>query len=224
MMRSVHLHGSLKKQFGPSHRFDVSTAAEALRALSCAFPGDFVTALQAGSYKIIRGDKRSGMALDIDLVPRFQLGNADLHIMPVPAGAANGKGVAKAIVGTALIGSAIFFFGGTLAAPIAGLSQVPLLGSAGITWGNIAMVGLGLTLSGASTLLAKPESANESSKSEQSFTINGPNNGAQQGAAVPLIFGEVITGSQTVSFDADIEDIGAYAGQTASLGDSVQVY
>jgi predicted phage tail protein len=42
MLRTIHLHGALKKQFGPSFRFDVATAGEALRALNCAFPGKFV--------------------------------------------------------------------------------------------------------------------------------------------------------------------------------------
>jgi predicted phage tail protein len=222
MLRTIHLHGRLKKQFGPKHRFDVGTAAEALRALNCAFPGDFVTALQTGSYKLVRGDKRSGMNLDIDLTCKLQLGGADLHIMPAPEGAANSKGVAKAIVGSVLIGGAIFFSGGGLAAPVAGLSQLPLVGSS-MTWGNIALVGLGLTLSGASSLLTKTDSSASDSKSEESFSINGPDNVARQGSAISLIYGEVVSGITTISFDADIEDIGAYQGQTASMGASVQV-
>jgi predicted phage tail protein len=224
MMRTIHLHGRLKKQFGPKHRFDVGTAAEALRALNCAFPGDFVTALQSGSYKLVRGDKRTGMALDIDLVCKFQLGAADLHVMPAPEGAGNAKGVAKAIVGTVLVGSAIFFSGGSLAAPMAGLSsQAFAIGGMSVTWGNIALVGLGLALSGASSLLAKTDSSASDSKNEESYSINGPDNVARQGSAISLIYGEVITGIVTVSFDADIEDIGAYSGQTASMGSGVEV-
>ncbi|MEH2517542.1 putative phage tail protein [Bradyrhizobium sp. AZCC 1610] len=224
MLRSIHLHGHLKKQFGAKHRFDVRTAAEALRALNCAFPGDFVTALQTGSYKLVRGDKRSGMHLDLDLVNTFKLGIADLHLIPVAAGASNSKGIAKTIIGTALIGTAIFMSGGTLAAPLAGMGGVafPVAGMS-VTWGNIALLGLGVALSGVSTMLAGNTNKPEEQKNEDSFTINGPSNGARQGMAIPLIYGEVITGSVTVSFDADIEDIGAYQGVTGSMGDGVQV-
>ncbi|MET4217841.1 putative phage tail protein [Bradyrhizobium sp. LB14.3] len=78
MLRTVHLHGKLGKEFGQSHRFDVATAGEALRALNCAFPGRFVKALEDGYYKVVRGDKRNGMQLDLELVNGFNLGIADL--------------------------------------------------------------------------------------------------------------------------------------------------
>jgi predicted phage tail protein len=155
MMRTIHLHGKLKKQFGAKHRFDVATAAEALRALNCNYPGEFVRALQDGCFRVVRGDHRTGMPLSIDLVNDLKLGRADLHIVPVALGAANGKGATKVILGAALIGGAIFMSGGTLAAPLSMMGQ-PAIAGIGVTWGNIAAVGLGLTLAGASTLLAKP--------------------------------------------------------------------
>ena len=218
MLRTIHLHGKLKKQFGPQHRFDVRTAGEALRALNCAFPGDFVGALQTGSYKLVRGDKRAGMILaDIDLVNEFGLGGADLHMIPVAAGAGNGKGIGKAILGTVLIGAAIFMSGGTLAAPLAtsGLAS-------GITWGNIAVVGLGMALSGVSSLMSNPDKA--APPKTDSFSISGPTNMAGQGSAIQLIYGECIVAPVCISFDADIEDIGAYGGATSSLGFSIQPY
>jgi predicted phage tail protein len=208
MMRTVHLHGRLKKQFGASHRFEVATAGEALRALNCAFPGAFVKALQTGSYQVVRGDRHSGMRLDLELVSALNLGMADLHLIPAAIGAANGKGVAKTILGAALIGGAIFMSGGTLAAPLTiGSFAVP-----GMTWGSIAAVGLGLALAGASTLLSKPADATAST---DSYNLNGPSNGGKQGDAIQLIYGQVRVGSVNVSFDADIEDFNAYDGIAA---------
>jgi predicted phage tail protein len=209
MMRTIHLHGSLKKQFGAKHRFDVATAAEALRALNCNFPGDFVGALQNKCFRVVRGDPRTGMPLDIDLINDLKLGAADLHILPVAMGAASGKGgTTKVVLGAALIGGAIFLSGGTLAAPLSMMSQ-PAIAGVGVTWGNIAAVGLGLTLAGASTLLAKTDSASDTPRDE-SFSRVGPKQTATQGSAIPLIYGEVITSPVPVSIDADIEDIGAY--------------
>lgn len=220
MMRTVHLHGHLKKTFGPAFKFDVRTAGEALRALNCAFPGKFVGALETGSYKIIRGDKRNGTAFDLDLVNSFNLGRADLHIIPVAKGASSGKGVAKTILGVALIGGAIFMSGGTLAAPLSQLGTAVSIGgtSLGFTWGSIAAVGLGLTLAGASTLMSNPA---KSTDQTESYAINGPTNTGQQGSAIPLVYGECIVGSIGVSFDADIEDIGAYQGVNDPLFDGV---
>lgn len=101
-MKNVYLYGSLKSQFGEMFRFDVATAAEAIRALNCAFPQRFITALREGSYNIIRGRRRGGMHLDIDLLSSLKLGNADLHIVPVAKGSGKGGGAAKAIQGVAV--------------------------------------------------------------------------------------------------------------------------
>ena len=209
MIRTIHLHGHLKKQFGPKHRFAVATAGEALRALNCAFPGRFVAALREGSYKIVRGDRRNGLALDLDLVNSFNLGLADLHIIPMVSGSSSGrgKGATKPIIGAALIGGAIFMSGGTLAAPLTlGSLSVP-----GISWGTVAALGLGIALQGVATLMSKPTSI-EDAKDDSSFNLNGASNTGNQGDAIQLIYGRTMVGSVNVSFDNDIEDIGAYQG------------
>lgn len=216
MLRTVHLHGSLKKEFGPSFRFDVATAGEALRALNCAFPGKFVAALKEGQFKLVRGDKRSGMQLDLDLVCSLKLGLADLHLMPVAKGAsASGKGTTKVVLGAALVGGAIFLSGGTLAAPLAGMSGAIVPGI-GITWGNIAAAGLAVTLAGASTLLSQPAAAHTNHSSADINTGNIGNSG-KQGDAIQLIYGEVLTGSVPVSVSSEVEDIDVYANQQGSI-------
>lgn len=217
MMRTIHLHGHLKKKFGASHRFEVDTAAEGLRALNCAFPGEFIAALKQGAYRIVRGDRNTGMLLDLNLVNEFRLGRADFHIIPVAQGAANGsgKGTAKVILGGALIGGAIFMSGGTLATPLGGI-----LASTGATWGNIAAVGLAVSLSGASTLLAKADTSTpENTKADDhSFMLNGPGAVGKQGSAIPLIYGRCMVTPVPITIDADIEDIGAYQGAVGVLG------
>ncbi|WP_407192533.1 hypothetical protein [Bradyrhizobium sp. STM 3566] len=217
MLRTVHLHGKLGKDFGAAHRFEVATAAEALRALNCAFPGRFVKAIEQGAYKIVRGDKRHGMQLDLDLVNGFNLGLADLHIIPVAKGAASNtaKGTTKVVLGAALVGGAIFLSGGMLATPIGALSGVPLLG--GTTYGTVAALGLGLALSGASTLLSKP--AAEEAQASSVLSVNGGNigNSGRQGDAMPLIYGECLVGSTPVSVWSDIEDIDVYADNNGSI-------
>jgi predicted phage tail protein len=217
MMRNIHLHGSLKKEFGASYRFDVATAAEALRALNCAFPGKFIAALQNGSFRLVRGAKNTGMSLDMGLITDLKLGSADLHLIPVAKGAAmsqTAKGTTKVVLGAALIGGAIFMSGGTLAAPLSMMGNVAIPGL-GVTWGNIALIGLGLTIGGAATLLSKPSVSTASNGTN----VNNGNigNSGQQGDAVPLIYGEVLTGSVPISAASDVEDIDVYANSAGSI-------
>ncbi|WP_439374933.1 hypothetical protein [Bradyrhizobium sp. DASA03120] len=217
MLRTVHLHGRLGKEFGQSHRFDVMTAGEAMRALNCAFPGRFVKALEQGYYKIVRGDKRNGMQLDLDLVNQLKLGVADLHIIPVAKGAASNtaKGTTKVVLGAALVGGAIFLSGGMLATPIGALSGAPLLG--GTSYGTVAAIGLGLALAGASTLLTKP--AGQPTQASNGLSVNGGNigNSGKQGDAIPLIYGEVMVGSTPIEAWTDVEDINVYAQNAGSI-------
>lgn len=215
MLRVVHLHGRLGKDFGKSHRFDVATAGEALRALNCAFPGRFVKAIEEGYYKIVRGDKRNGMQLDLELVTQFNLGAADLHIIPVAKGAAmsqTAKGTTKVVLGAALVGGAIFMSGGLLATPLAASGIL-----SGTTYGTVAAIGLGLALSGASTLLTKP--AGQETQASNALSVNGGNigNSGRQGDAIPLIYGEVMVGSTPVEVWSDVEDINVYADNAGSI-------
>lgn len=219
MLRTIHLYGHLKKEFGPSFRFDVATAGEALRALNCAFPVKFVEALQNHSFKLVRGDKRSGMQLDMENILGLQLGSGDLHLMPIAKGASSSsKGTTKVVLGAALIGGAIFFSGGTLAAPLAGMTDAVLPGMIGVTYGNMAMIGLGLTLAGASTLLTKPVDNKPADQSSAALSGGGNiGNSGKQGDAVQLIYGEVLTGSTPISVSSDVEDIDVYADQQGSI-------
>jgi predicted phage tail protein len=92
---------------------------------------------------------------------------------------------------------------------------VPGLGALNITWGNIAMIGLGLTLAGAASVLSKPDAQSSSGKDDSSFTLSGPSNTNEQGNPVQLVYGgPIIVGTQPISVGYDIEDY--HAGKPAS--------
>jgi predicted phage tail protein len=206
MIRTIHLHGKLKEIFGAEHRLDVATAGEALRALNTNYP-QFANELREGYYQIIRGRQQDGMAIELDFINSFKLGSADLHVIPVAEGAKSGHGTVKLVAGVALVGAAVFLSGGTLAAPLGGLGgAIPGIGTlipgVTMTWGNLAVLGLGLTLAGAASMLSKPPATEQSSRS---FTFSGPVNTNAQGDAIPVIYGQVICGSQPISSGFDIE-------------------
>lgn len=192
-MREVVLHGRLKKQFGGPFRLDVATAGEALRLLNVNFDG-FGKAMSEGSYQVVCGDLKTGVSIDLDGINSYQLGKASIHFLPVIEGSKDGGSTIKAVAGIALMGTAVFLSGGVLAAPI---------GALGLTYGNLAAVGLAMTLTGISQAHAK--SADEEKK--QSYTINGPGNAYEQGNPVPIVYGEVMTGSVLISGGIDVEDI-----------------
>lgn len=212
-MRTVHLHGALGDEFGESFRFEIDTAAEAVRALNCAFPSKFLKALEGKTYRVVMGEPDTGMDLDIELATGLRLGSADLHFIPVAAGAQTqtAKGTTKLVLGTALVGAAIFASGGTLATPLASTGLL-----SGMTWGNIALVGVGLALAGVSTLLTKPS---EQTGGSNDVSVSGAAQGetGQQGSAIPLIYGEVLTPGVTISVASQIEDISVYADSAGSI-------
>jgi predicted phage tail protein len=87
----IVLYGSLKRKFGHEFHLGVPTVAAAIRALCVLLPG-FEREFSAGQYHMIRGPRRTGIFLDEQMVD-FRLNGADLHVIPLAAGA--GGGVAE---------------------------------------------------------------------------------------------------------------------------------
>ena len=198
-MREVILHGTLAKKYGKSFKLDIATAADAIRALAANFPS-FIEDMRLGSFHVVMGKKiDTGIALDERECGGFNLGASTLHIAPVVAGSKR-SGVLKAVLGVALLGVAFAFSGGALATPL--LGGAGFLG--GITYGNLAMIGAAMALSGISSLLSPEE---KTSEKQDSFTFGGPGNAYEQGSPIPLVYGRVITGGVLVSAGIDIEPI-----------------
>ncbi len=176
MLRNVYLHGALRRRFGPLFRLDVATAGEAGRALAVVLPG-FREAAIGKWFRVVRGDRRKGMALGRDDLD-FRLGGADLHIVPVLAGAGGRGGLGKIIAGVFLIGAA-FFFPGAIAA--IGTST-----GLGITAAQVAGLGVALALTGLGQMLAPKPKTN---KDQSSYLLEGGPNVTSEGGPVPLVYG-----------------------------------
>lgn len=200
MLRTIHLHGALANKYGETFKLDIVTAGEAIRALTANFP-TFMNDIRNGAWHIVRGkDIDKGISLDEDQVASFRLGDGDLHIVPYVAGSKRG-GLLKVILGVVLIGAAFMFTGGALAGTIGAAGSM----FGGITGTQVALFGAAVALAGVSSLLS-PEQKAEDEK-QDSFTMSGPGNTYNQGAPVPLVYGEVITGGVLISGGVDIERI-----------------
>lgn len=78
-----------------------------------------------------------------------------------------------------------------------------VMGSAafmGISYGSIALFGLGLTLMGVAQMTAKaPDTSINEAEGNESAVISGPQNTAQQGVPVPLVYGKTMAGSIVIA-------------------------
>ncbi|MDE4297080.1 hypothetical protein PXK56_17985 [Phaeobacter gallaeciensis] len=210
-MRKIHLHGALAKH-GKVFELEVLTAGEAVVALCSNLPG-IMADLRGGSWVVLRGDPETGLCLDEEMVAGMRLGDADLHIMPEVAGAKNGNGLLKTIIGVTLI-AASFGSAAFLAAPISST----LLGAT--TWGNaIGQLGLAMTLSGVSTMLAPEQETAASADNDKSFTLTGPVSAYGQGHAIQIVYGEVITGGMLISGGVDADGLKSIKDKPAETND-----
>jgi predicted phage tail protein len=196
MLRKIKLYGKLAKFIG--HRVleaDVATAAEAVRFLLANWP-ELEAHMNDQHYRVTVGT----YDLTIDEL-HDPAGAAPISFVPVVAGAG---ATARIILGAALIVGAFFTGGATigllgLAAPIA-VSTV-LLG-----------IGASLILGGVAQLLTPvpkvPQGFNSSGKDadddpRKSYSFSGIQNTSRQGVPVPIVYGETIVGSVTISAGID---------------------
>jgi len=201
MLRKLKLYGELAEFIGHKEfEVKVNSISQAVSFLVCNFPKSEAYIAER-SYKVLVGDYEVG---EDEL--GHPIGQSDLHFVPVIAGA--GGGTRKFILGAALIGVGIMsggtgfalnstqgfgFFGGSLAA----------------TAGNI---GVALTLSGVADLLTPvPKTPDFSSEQDPrlSFQFSGIQNTSRAGTPVPIVYGEIFTGSVVISAGVDTEQVRA---------------
>jgi predicted phage tail protein len=188
-MKTVRLYGSLGRRFGRTHRFDVRTPGEAIRALRANFKG-FAQALldfKGAGFRVICGKEG-----DKDYHELAHPAAGDIRIVPVVAGA-SAPGV-RILVGAALVAGGLF------------LASVP----GGQGFGNfVANVGIGLMISGAAEILfaPTPRPTPERPENPPSYVFDGAVNTAAQGNPVPICYGRLIVGSQVISAGLSTEQL-----------------
>lgn len=238
MLRTVHLHGSLSEQFGSFFAFDTVDAAETVRAL-CANFRAFRGALRRGAFRMVIRRPVTGEEIDISREElRVGLGFSELHIYPVIHGAKQGSGIAKVIIGVVIIAAAFVTAGAALGAAGAlaggaggfGLGATALGGlGIGLTWGNVAMIGLSIALAGVSQLLApQPKDqtgpiGREAAANRPSASFNGAVNNTEQGHPVPWVYGRMRTGSIVGSGGISTEDISPTMDNSGTIIPPVEV-
>jgi len=225
-MQRVVLLDELGEKFGAVHEYyNLRTPADAIKLLCINHPDFQKELLESGErgigYRVVQAG--TDFELEDMLLP---FGSNDLIIAPV----IGGSNFWKILTGAALIGLAVVTGGVSLGATgFAGTAAaIPLSSAYVATTAAIAVagnVGIALALGGVAQMLSpQPEgplkiigSASQSGDrgpgssirgmdGAQSYSYRGPVNTVGAGAVIPLVFGQCIVGSHTVTASVEVTD------------------
>ena len=207
MLRKLKLYGELAEFVGHKEfEIQVDSLAKAVSFLVNNFP-QVEKYMNPQYYQV----KVGNYAVDESELCH-PIGQEDIHFIPVITGA--GRGIGKILLGAALIAGAFMFSPMTLgsftakgiAAGATPFAKIGFLAKASL------YVGTSLVLSGVSDMLF-PLPKFEGFESEEdprlSFNFNGIQNTSRAGTPVPIVYGEIFTGSVVISASVDTEQVQA---------------
>ena len=138
------------------------------------------------------------------------IGQQDIHIIPVISGA-GGDTFNTILLGAALIGASFFFPGaglfGTQAIGATGTAGLAGTGIGTLVGTGLSAISAGLILQGIGNILYPVEDPTFEDNPQISFNFAGTQNTARAGTPVPIVYGEIFTGSVVISGDIDTEAV-----------------
>ena len=208
MLRKIKLYGELADFVGHKE-FEVKadTLASAVSFLVNNFEG--IDKFMNPKYYQV---KVGNYAIDESEI-YHPIGKEDIHFTPVISGA--GRGFGRILLGAALIGLAFIPFAGSGTGlgmlfgkgPVFGIHK---LGQVGMLSKALAGVGGALVLSGVSEMLfplPKFDDFDSEGDPRLSFSFNGIQQTNRAGTPVPIVYGEIFTGSVVISASVDTEQV-----------------
>ena len=202
MMRKIKLYGELAKITGYKELDAVvNTTAQAVSFLVHNFP-ELEGHMANKYYQVLLGKEN----LTLDEL-HFPVGKSDIKFVPVVSGA--GGNLGKILLGGALIAMS-FGVGGLFTSPLAFGGGGIGFASAGLGAKAAFGIGAGLVLSGVSGMLFPVPKMPEFSSEQDprlSFSFSGTQQTGRAGTPVPVVYGEIITGSVVISGGIDTEQV-----------------
>jgi predicted phage tail protein len=186
-MRTIKVYGQLAKELGQRvFRAEVESAAEAVRFLVSNFP----------HLERHMADQYYRVATGRHIVTQQELhhpagSDEVISITPVIAGSG---AVGRIIVGVLLVAASFF---------------IPGVALFGVALAPIALgIGASLVLGGIAELISPVPNTNLKEKDPtESFSFSGIQNTSRSGLPIPIIYGETVVGSITISAGTTVEDI-----------------
>ena len=205
MLRKVKLYGELAKFVGHKEfEVQVDTVGKAVSFLIHNFPG--IESYMSPKYYQV---KVGNYAIDRNEIG-YPVGKEDIHFIPMISGA--GRGVGKLLLGAVLIGIAIAAPGAGFAFGSKGVGFIATGAAPNALMAAIGNIGIGLTLMGVSEMLfplPEPQKFNSEEDPQLSFNFSGVQNTSRAGTPVPIVYGEIITGSVVISAAIDTNQVEA---------------
>ena len=205
MLRKLKLYGELAEFVGHKEfEIKVDSLAKAVSFLVNNFP-QVEKYMNPQYYQV----KVGNYAVDKDEI-HHPIGQEDIHIVPVISGA--GRGFGKVLLGAALIAGAFFV---PVAAGNIGLAagiKAGSLAKVGFLSKTMLLVGANLALTGVSEMLfpmPKPKEFKSELDPQLSFSFSGTQNTSRAGTPVPIVYGEIVTGSVVISGAIDTQQVQA---------------
>ncbi|AWD92251.1 tail protein [Escherichia phage vB_EcoS_IME347] len=195
-LKKIKLSGSLGKRFGVFHYLAVDSYPEAIRALSSQVEGfkDYMQS-EVGSrmkYAVFVDGKNIGHNNE----KAFQCAD-EVRILPIPTGSKSG-GLFQVVLGAAIMATAFFTGGASLAAMGALASSAFMMGGAMVLGGVMQMI---------SPQQGGQNFEVQSSKNKPSYAFGGAVNTTAAGYPIPLPYGERTCGGATFSAGSYAEDM-----------------
>ena len=202
MLRKLKLYGQLAEFIGHKEfEIKVNSVSQAVSFLIHNFPE--VERFMSPKYYQVKGGN-----YDIDESElAYPVGQEDIHFIPAISGA--GRGFGKILLGAALIAGAFLIPG--LPGGAATFSMKAGLGG-GFLAKSMVYVGASLVLSGVSDLLfplPEPQKFSSEEDPQLSFSFSGVQNTSRAGTPVPIVYGEIFTGSVVISAAIDTNQVEA---------------
>ena len=196
MLRKVKLYGKLAEFIGHKEfEVQVVNVSQVVSFLIHNFP-QLEAYMNPKYYQVKIGNYSIG---DSELA--YPIGQEDIHFIPVISGA--GRGLGQILLGAVLIGFA--FAGG------AGFFGSAFAKNTGL-FAFTKKIGFALVLGGVSQLLfptPEPQKFEAEEDPKLSFNFSGVQNTSRAGTPVPIVYGEIITGSVVISAAIDTNQVQA---------------
>jgi predicted phage tail protein len=203
MLRKIRVYGQLAKFLGQRvFEADVASAAEAVRFLVVNFP-QLEKHMADQHYRVSVGK----YALTMDEL-HDPAGQQEIKVVPVLVGAGGATG--KILAGIGLIALSFLLPGAGAFGTFSIFGQAATAGGILTGIGTAAsLVGASLILGGVSQLLTptpkinQPGTPQDNNDPRKSYSFSGIQNTSRQGTPVPIVYGETLVGSVTISAGID---------------------
>jgi predicted phage tail protein len=204
MLRKLKLYGELAKFVGHKEfEIQVDSLAKAVSFLVNNFP-QVEKYMNPQYYQV----KVGNYAVDQEEI-HYPIGQEDIHIVPVISGAGRG-GFGKVLLGAALIAGAFFVPQGLALSK--GISTGFGFAKAGVLAKSMVYLGASLAIQGVTEMLfplPKPQEFKSEQDPQLSFSFSGTQNTSRAGTPVPIVYGEIVTGSVVISGAIDTQQVQA---------------